>query len=81
MEKEKCENTIDLRSEDAVTYSNTIISLLTRLADNANEARALYKEIQEINKKHKVNLFNVQQVMDWQDTLNEVSITKIEDAI
>lgn len=81
MEKEKCESTIDLRSEDAVTYSNTIISLLTRLADNANEARALYKEIQEINKKHKVNLFNVQQVMDWQDTLNEVSITKIEDAI
>lgn len=81
MEKEKCENTIDLRSEDAVTYSNTIISLLTRLADNANEARALYKEIQEINKKHKVNLFNVQQVMDWQDTLNEVSITKIEDAV
>lgn len=81
MEKEKCENTIDLRSEDAVTYSNTIISLLTRLADNANEARTLYKEIQEINKKHKVNLFNVQQVIDWQDTLNEVSITKIEDAI
>ena len=35
----------------------------------------------EINKKYNVNLFNVQQVIDWQDTLNEVSITKIEDAI
>lgn len=81
MEKEKCEDTIDLRSEDTVTYNKIIINLGIRLADNANEARALYKEIQEINKKYNVNLFNVQQVIDWQDTLNEVSITKIEDAI
>ena len=81
MEKEKCENTIDLRSGDTVTYNKIIINLGIRLADNANEARALYKEIQEINKKYNVNLFNVQQVIDWQDMLNEVSITKIEDAI
>ena len=81
MEKEKCEDTIDLRSGDTVTYNKIIINLGIRLADNANEARALYKEIQEINNKYNVNLFNVQQVIDWQDTLNEVSITKIEDAI
>ena len=81
MEKEKCEDTIDLRSGDTVTYNKIIINLGIRLADNANEARALYKEIQEINKKYNVNLFNVQQVIDWQDTRNEVSITKIEDAI
>ena len=81
MEKEKCEDTIDLRSGDTVTYNKIIINLGIRLADNANEARLLYKEIQEINKKYNVNLFNVQQVIDWQDTLNEVSITKIEDAI
>lgn len=81
MEKEKCEDTIDLRSGDTVTYNKIIINLGIRLADNANEARALYKEIQEINKKYNVNLFNVQQVIDWQDTLNEVSITKIEDVI
>lgn len=81
MEKEKCEDTIDLRSGDTVTYNKIIINLGIRLADNANEARALYKEIQEINKKYNVNLFNVQQVIDWQDMLNEVSITKIEDAI
>lgn len=81
MEKEKCEDTIDLRSGDTVTYNKIIINLGIRLADNANEARALYKEIQEINRKYNVNLFNVQQVIDWQDTLNEVSITKIEDAI
>lgn len=81
MEKEKCEDTIDLRSGDTVTYNKIIINLGIRLADNANEARALYKEIQEINKKYNVNLFNVQQVIDWQDTLNEVSITKTEDAI
>lgn len=81
MEKEKCEDTIDLRSGDTVTYNKIIINLGIRLVDNANEARALYKEIQEINKKYNVNLFNVQQVIDWQDTLNEVSITKIEDAI
>lgn len=81
MEKEKCEDTIDLRSGDTVTYNKIIINLGIRLADNANEARALYKEIQEINKKYNVNLFNVQQVIDWQDTLNEVSITNIEDAI
>ena len=81
MEKEKCEDTIDLRSGDTVTYNKIIINLGIRLADNANEARTLYKEIQEINKKYNVNLFNVQQVIDWQDTLNEVSITKIEDAI
>ena len=81
MEKEKCEDTIDLRSGDTVTYNKIIINLGIRLADNANEARSLYKEIQEINKKYNVNLFNVQQVIDWQDTLNEVSITKIEDAI
>lgn len=81
MEKEKCENTLDLRPGDTLTYTKTIINLGIRLTDNANEARALYKEIQEINKKHNVNLFNVQQVIDWQDTLNEVSITKIEDVI
>ena len=81
MEKEKCEDTIDLRSGDTVTYNKIIINLGIRLADNANEARLLYKEIQEINKKYNVNLFNVQQVIDWQDMLNEVSITKIEDAI
>ena len=81
MEKEKCEDTIYLRSGDTVTYNKIIINLGIRLADNANEACALYKEIQEINKKYNVNLFNVQQVIDWQDTLNEVSITKIEDAI
>lgn len=81
MKKEKCEDTIDLRSGDTVTYNKIIINLGIRLADNANEARTLYKEIQEINKKYNVNLFNVQQVIDWQDTLNEVSITKIEDAI
>ena len=81
MEKEKCEDTIDLSSGDTVTYNKIIINLGIRLVDNANEARALYKEIQEINRKYNVNLFNVQQVIDWQDTLNEVSITKIEDAI
>ena len=55
-------------------------NLAERLSIHAKEAQALYKEIQAANKALQTNLFNTQFVMDWQDCLNEVSITKKEDA-
>ena len=55
-------------------------SLAERLNIHAEEAKALYKEIQAANEALQTNLFNTQFVMDWQDCLNEVSITKKEDA-
>ena len=54
--------------------------LSIRLDKHAEEAKALYKEIQTANEVLQTNLFNTQFVMDWQDCLNEVSITKKEDA-
>ena len=57
-----------------------IRDLTERLSIHAKEAKALYKEIQAANKALQTNLFNTQFVMDWQDCLNEVSITKKEDA-
>lgn len=55
-------------------------SLAERLNLHAEDAKALYKEIQAVNEALQTNLFNTQFVMDWQDCLNEVSITKKEDA-
>lgn len=57
-----------------------IKDLSVRLNNHAEEAKALYKEIQKANEISETNLFNTQFVMDWQDCLNEVSITKKEDA-
>ena len=54
--------------------------LSIRLDKHAEEAKTLYKEIQTANEVLQTNLFNTQFVMDWQDCLNEVSITKKEDA-
>ena len=55
-------------------------NLAERLSIHAKEATALHKDIQAANKALQTNLFNTQFVMDWQDCLNEVSITKKEDA-
>lgn len=57
-----------------------IRDLAERLSIHAEDAKALYKEIQAANEALQTNLFNKQFVMDWQDCLNEVSITKKEDA-
>lgn len=57
-----------------------IRDLTERLSIHAEDAKALYKEIQAANEALQTNLFNTQFVMDWQDCLNEVSITKKEDA-
>ena len=57
-----------------------IRDLTERLNLHAKNAKELYKEIQAANKALQTNLFNTQFVMDWQDCLNEVSITKKEDA-
>ena len=57
-----------------------IRDLTERLNLHAEDAKALYKEIQAANEALQTNLFNTQFVMDWQDCLNEVSITKKEDA-
>ena len=54
--------------------------LSIRLNKHAEEAKALYMEIQTATEVLQTNLFNTQFVMDWQDCLNEVSITKKEDA-
>lgn len=70
-------NNINEEKIHSVLY---IRELSTRLSDNLKEAQALYKEIQEANDSLKTNLFNTQFVLDWQDGLNEVSITKKEDA-
>ena len=57
-----------------------IRDLTERLNLHAEDAKALYKKIQAANEALQTNLFNTQFVMDWQDCLNEVSITKKEDA-
>lgn len=64
--------TVNLLSKD---------ELKKRLIANLEEARTLYNEIRFINKSeiYTTNLFNEQFVIDWQDGLNEISITKITD--
>ena len=51
--------------------------LLNKLEDNVLEAERLRDFISENDK----NLFNDQKVIDWQDRLNEVSITRECDLI
>lgn len=51
--------------------------LKTRLEKNAQEAEELRDMISDKDK----NLFNEQFVMDWQDRLNAVSITREIDVI
>lgn len=71
-----------MNKEDILKNEYTeIADLATRMINNAKEAEALYNEVKRINSIQLVedNLFNLQFVIDWQDILNKVSITKDED--
>lgn len=71
-----------MNKEDILKNEYTeIADLATRMINNAKEAEALYNEVKRINSMQLVedNLFNLQFVMDWQDILNKVSITQVED--
>lgn len=71
-----------MNKEDILKNEYTeIADLATRMINNAKEAEALYNEVKRINSMQLVedNLFNLQFVIDWQDILNKVSITKDED--
>lgn len=56
--------------------------LSENLSKNLEDAQNLYNEIKEINSTGYFvkNLFDMQFVIDWQDGLNAVSITKDKDA-
>ncbi len=71
-----------MNKEDILKEEYTeIADLATRMINNAKEAETLYNEVKRINSMQLVedNLFNLQFVMDWQDILNKVSITQVED--
>lgn len=71
-----------MNKEDILKNEYTeIADLATRMINNAKEAEALYNEVKRINSMQLIedNLFNLQFVMNWQDILNKVSITQIED--
>lgn len=71
-----------MNKEDILKNEYTeIADIATRMINNAKEAEALYNEVKRINSMQLVedNLFNLQFVMDWQDILNKVSITQVED--
>ena len=58
-----------------------IADLATRMENNVKEAITLYNEVKRLNNMKLVedNLFNLQFVINWQDELNKVSITNVED--
>ncbi len=71
-----------MNKEDILKNEYTeIADLATRMINNAKEAEALYNEVKRINSMQLIedNLFNLQFVMNWQDILNKVSITQVED--
>lgn len=58
-----------------------IADLAIRMKNNVKEAITLYNEVKRLNNMKLVedNLFNLQFVINWQDELNKVSITNVED--
>lgn len=58
-----------------------IADLSIRMENNVKEAITLYNEVKRLNNMKLVedNLFNLQFVINWQDELNKVSITNVED--
>lgn len=71
-----------MNKEDILKKEYTeIADLATRMINNVKEAETLYNEVKRINSMQLIedNLFNLQFVIDWQDKLNNVSITKEED--
>lgn len=58
-----------------------IADLAIRMENNVKEAITLYNEVKRFNNMKLVedNLFNLQFVINWQDELNKVSITNVED--
>ena len=58
-----------------------IADLAIRMENNVKEAITLYNEVKRLNNMKLVedNLFHLQFVINWQDGLNKVSITNVED--
>ena len=58
-----------------------IADLAIRMENNVKEAITLYNEVKRLNNMKLVedNLFNLQFVINWQDELNKLSITNVED--
>lgn len=68
--------------EDILKQEYTeIADLAVRMENNVKEAITLYNEVKRLNNMKLVedNLFNLQFVINWQDELNKVSITNVED--
>lgn len=68
--------------EDILKQEYTeIADLAIRMENNVKEAITLYNEVKRLNNLKLVedNLFNLQFVINWQDELNKVSITNVED--
>lgn len=68
--------------EDILKQEYTeIADLAIRMENNVKEAITLYNEVKRLNNIKLVedNLFNLQFVINWQDELNKVSITNVED--
>lgn len=68
--------------EDILKQEYTeIADLAIRMENNVKEAITLYNEVKRLNNMKLVedNLFNLQFVINWQDELNNVSITNVED--
>lgn len=60
--------------------NDKVVSLKEALEYNAHQAEDLYKLLRDESKSSDKNYFNEQYVIDWQDRLNKVSITQLEDA-
>lgn len=68
--------------EDILKQEYTeIADLAIRMENNVKEVITLYNEVKRLNNMKLVedNLFNLQFVINWQDELNKVSITNVED--
>ena len=68
--------------EDILKQEYTeIADLAIRMENNVKEAITLYNEVKRLNNMKLVedNLFNLQFVINWQDELNKLSITNVED--
>lgn len=68
--------------EDILKQEYTeIADLAIRMENNVKEAITLYNEVKRLNSMKLIedNLFNLQFVINWQDELNKVSITNVED--
>lgn len=68
--------------EDILKQEYTeIADLAIRMENNVKEAITLYNEVKRLNNMKLIedNLFNLQFVINWQDELNKVSITNVED--